>query len=74
MTFNEAGLERLFEYLRKNGHWNIAEAFRDALGIAAALQAEKKNRLRSLTPDEEAFVSLMRNFPDQVGDYFGVRS
>ena len=72
MTFNEAAMERMLEYLRKSGHWNIAEAFRDAIEMATALEVQR-GRGRTLTPEEDSFVELMQNFPAAVGDRFGQR-
>jgi hypothetical protein len=70
MTFNEAAMERLLDYLRKSGHWNIAEGFRDAIEMATALEVQR-NRGRTLSDDETAFLELMRTFPTAVGDRFG---
>jgi len=70
MTFNEAAMERMLDYLRKSGDWNIAEAFRDATEMAAILAAQQ-GRGRSLSADERAFVALMQTLPNTVGDHFG---
>ena len=70
MTFNEAALERMLNFLRNSGHWNIAEAFRDAIEMATSLQVQSRAG-RSLTRDELAFIELMQKFPDRVADYFG---
>lgn len=63
-------MERMLEYLRRSGHWNIAEAFRDALEMATALDVQR-NRGMTLTPEEKAFADLMQIFPNAVGDRFG---
>ncbi len=72
MTFNEAAMERLLEYLRKSGHWNIAEAFRNAIDMATALEVQR-DRGRVLSAEEKAFVEVMQAFPTAVGDRFGQR-
>jgi hypothetical protein len=69
VTFNEAAFERMLDFLRRSGRWNIADAMRDAMDMTTALLAKKSNA--ALSPDEESFVQLMRSFPDRVGECFG---
>jgi hypothetical protein len=70
MTFEMAAVQRMYAFLRKTGHWNIAEGFRDAIEMATALQAQR-NAGKSLSADEEALVQLMRAFQAHVAEHFG---